>query len=145
MPWLLVHLVATVALAGIGWMVQIVVYPAFALVDDTQWPRYHRAHQRATALVVTPPWLVQGVAVVALALDHPAGTALSAVAALGMLALTGVLLTALVAVPAHARLAERTAPTLRRLLVANLARTLAWTASAALSALLLWRALPSSA
>ncbi len=131
--WLLVHLASTAVLAGIGWVVQVVVYPAFALVGDPQWAGYHRAHQRAIALVIFPPWLAQAVAVIGLILDGPAATDV----ALGVLALAGVALTVFAAVPAHGRLD----PTdLRPLLRANLARTLVWTASATLSLVI---ALPS--
>lgn len=131
--WLLAHLAATAVLAGIGWVVQVVVYPAFALVGEPQWAAYHRAHQRAIALVVFPPWLVQAVAVIGLTLD---GLDVGDVV-LGVLALAGVALTVFAAVPAHGRLDRAE---LRPLLRANLARTLVWTASAGLSLVI---ALPS--
>ncbi len=134
-PWLLVHLVATTALATVGWVAQLVVYPAFALVGAQEWHRFHDRHQWSIGVVVGPPWLAQGVAVVllTLALGLPG-------AVLAALALAGVLLTVLVAVPEHRRLSA--GADLRRLLRANLARTLAWTVSAAGSALLL--SLPSA-
>ncbi len=114
MSWLLVHLAATAALAGAGWVVQVVAYPAFALVGAPQGAAYHRAHQRAIALVVFPPWLAQAVAVIGLTLDGLS----SSDAVLGGLALAGVALTVFAAVPAHGRLD----PTdLRPLLRANLA------------------------
>lgn len=133
-PWLLVHLVATTALAAVGWLVQLVVYPSFALVGAETWAAFHTRHQRSIGIVVGPPWLAQCVAVVLLtvALGWPG-------AVLGALALAGVLLTVLAAVPEHQRLTA--GADLRRLLRANLARTLVWTASTGASALLL--SLPS--
>lgn len=132
--WLLVHLVATTALAAVGWLVQLVVYPSFALVGAREWDAFHDRHRRAIAVVVGPPWLAQAVAVVLLTVAL--GTAGAVLAAL---ALAGVLLTVLAAVPEHARLVA--GGDLRRLLRANLARTLVWSASAAASAVLV--SLPS--
>lgn len=134
--WLLVHLVATTALATVGWLAQLVVYPSFALVGADGWERFHARHQRAIAVVVGPPWLAQGLAVVMLTLTLGAPGAL-----LGVLALAGVLLTVLGAVPEHQRLTA--GGDLRRLLRANLLRTLVWTSSAALTVAL--AALPSAA
>ena len=67
MALLLVHLTATAALAGLVWVVQLVVYPSFLLVGGgPSWPAFHAAHTRAVALAVGPPWAVQGGAVAAL-------------------------------------------------------------------------------
>lgn len=132
----MVHLVSATALATVGWLCQALVYPAFALVGATEWSGYHLRHGRAITLVVGPPWVAQAVAVLALlVLDLPVGLAL------GTLALTGVVVTVVAAVPAHQRLTASdgvAAPAeLRRLLRANLARTLVWTVAAGLSAVLL--------
>ncbi len=126
MPWLLVHLTATAVLAGVGWVVQVVVYPAFALVGVAEWDTYHRRHQRAGTLVVGPPWLVQGTSVGVLGFTAPD----VGVAALAVLAVAGVLLTVFAAVPAHTRLDPHD---VRPLLRANLLRTWVWTAATALS------------
>lgn len=124
---LLVHLVASTALAAVGWLVQVVVYPSFALVGPAEWDRFHARHQRAIGLVVGPPWLAQGVVVVLLTLATGVPGAV-----LAALALAGVALTVLGAVPEHQRLGP--GDDLRRLLRANLARTLVWTAAAGLTA-----------
>ena len=51
MPLLLVHLIATAALAGLVWVVQLVVYPSFRLVGGgPSWPAFHAAHSRSVAL-----------------------------------------------------------------------------------------------
>jgi hypothetical protein len=132
--WMLAHLVATTALAGIGWVVQAVVYPAFALVGAAEWPAYHRRHTRAITPVVGLPWVVQAVTLVGLAVVDLSPV----VTALGVLALAGVALTVFAAVPAHSRLAAGADPAqLRRLLGANLLRSLVWSASALVSALAL--------
>lgn len=135
--WLVVHLVAAAVLAGVGWVVQLVVYPAFRLVGAGEWARYHDRHMRGITRVVTVPWLAQAVSAGAL-LVTPAAGGLPAALVLAALALVTVATTVAAAVPAHGRLA--TAPEaadLAALLRANLARTLAWTGSTALAAALL--------
>ena len=134
--WLVVHLVAVAVLSGVGWVVQIVVYPAFSLVGAAGWNSYREHHMRAITRVVVVPWLAQGVSVAALLLDPGAGGR-PAAAVLGALALVTVATTVLGAVPAHDRLATGVGSAdVAALLRANLARTLAWTASTALSAAL---------
>lgn len=121
----LVQAAATLLLAGIGWVVQVVVYPAFALVPASAWERYHDAHSRRITVVVGPPWLVQGAATAVLLLDDVTRPLTLACAAA---ALAGVLLTS-GAVREHGRLAAGVdAAVLRRLLRWNLARSLVWTA-----------------
>jgi hypothetical protein len=77
--WLVVHLVAVAVLIGVGWVVQLVVYPAFALVGPGEWAGYHARHSRAMSRVVLLPWAVQGVSVVALLVAPPRGGLLAAV------------------------------------------------------------------
>jgi hypothetical protein len=133
--WLQLHLVSTAVLAGVGWVVQVVVYPAFALVGPAEWPAYHRQHLRRIGWVVGPPWLVQGVSVGALLLASP-----WEFAPLAVLAAAGVVLTVAGAVPAHDRL--ETGRDLRRLLRANLLRTLVWSAATVVAAVQLAVGLP---
>ena len=139
--WMLVHLVAVAVLTGVGWVVQVVVYPGFAQVGDREWPAFHGAHLRAIARVVGVPWAVQGVSTVALLLAPPPDR-WAAVLVLAALAAATVASTVLVAVPAHRRLGHTRrgdvpSRDLAVLLRANLARTLAWTAAAGVSAVLL--------
>jgi len=134
-PWLVVHLVAVAVLAGVGWVVQLVVYPAFRLVGTAEWARYHASHTRAITRVVGVPWLVQGISTAAL-LISPAVGGFGAAAALAALALVTVVSTVMSAVPAHGRLTPE-ARDVTGLLRANLVRTLAWTGSTLLAAALL--------
>lgn len=137
---LLVHLAATAALAGVAWTVQLVVYPAFALVGDSRWAAYHARHTRAITWVVAVPWVAQGGSTAGLLLWPPGG-GLAASLGLAVLAVVTVAATVGSAVPAHGRLAAGFRPDeLRRLLRANLVRTVAWTASAVAAAVLLARA-----
>lgn len=138
MVLLLAHLVATSALTGLVWVVQLVVYPSFLLVGGgPAWPAVHAAHTRAVALAVGPPWAVQGTTVAALLVrDGPSPLLLLT----GVLALATVVVTLAVSVPLHTRLGrgydERTA---RRLVATNWLRTAAWTAGTVCAALLVLR------
>lgn len=135
--WLVLHLVSVAVLAGVGWVVQLVVYPAFQLVGADEWARYHAAHGRGITRVVAVPWFLQGVSTAALLLVPPPG-GLVAAGALAVLALTTVGATVAVAVPAHGRLAATVGDVdLAVLLRANIVRTLAWTGSTVVAAALL--------
>ena len=139
MALLLVHLTATAALAGLVWVVQLVVYPSFLLVGAADrtgaaFGAVHAAHTRAVTWAVGPPWAVQGATLAALLVRD----GLSPLRVLtGLLALATVVVTVTVQVPLHARLDrgwdERAA---RRLVSTNWLRTAAWTAGAACAALL---------
>jgi hypothetical protein len=135
--WLVVHLVAAAVLAGVGWVVQVVVYPAFRLVGPAEWARYHAGHTGAISRVVAVPWLVQGVSTAALLLAPDPGGRTAALA-LAVLALVTVVATVAVAVPVHGRItAGPGTKDVADLLRANLVRTVAWSASTVLAAALL--------
>ena len=105
---LTVHLVAVSALAGLSWVVQLVVYPAFLLVGETSaWRAFHDAHGRAMAQVVALPWAVQGATLAVLLLGgRPAGVPLVLVLLAAALGAATVLVTVVESVPLHGRLAE---------------------------------------
>lgn len=131
---LVVHAAATIALAGVIWVVQLVVYPAFLVAGPTgAWAAYHRRHTAAMALVVALPWAVQGLAVAALLVRRPGPLVLLAAA----LAAVTVAVTVLVSVPLHTRLgAAYDEQSARRLIRTNWVRTAAWTAAAVVAAVL---------
>ena len=136
---LLVHLTATAVLAGLVWVVQLVVYPSFLLVGaGPAWAAFHDAHARAVALVVGPPWAVQGVTVAALLVrDGPSPLLLLT----GALALATVVVTVAASVPLHTRLGQAyDDATARRLVRTNWLRTAAWTAGTACAAALVLQA-----
>jgi hypothetical protein len=141
MGLLLVHLVATAALAGLVWVVQLVVYPSFLLVGGTPaWAAVHAAHTRAVALAVGPPWAVQGLTL-ALLLLRDGLTPLLVVT--GLLALAPVVVTVTVSVPLHTRLGRAyDAAAARRLVGTNWLRTAAWTAGTVCAGLLVLQSGP---
>jgi hypothetical protein len=131
---LLTALLGATYMTGVAWFVEVVHYPLFARVGPDAWADYHRRHSDRTTLVVAPGLLAELGGAAWVVLDRPAGV--GAAAAWGALGL-GVLawaITGLAAVPAHRRLAGGWEPGPASALArANLARTLAWTAHAALA------------
>jgi hypothetical protein len=97
-------LAATAVHLGLQLTVTLLVYPAFREVPSPDWPGYHRAHSRRISPVVA---VVYGAVVVAGAWTLLSGAA--ATAAYVAVAASAVALgaTALVAAPAHGRLAEQ--------------------------------------
>ena len=135
------HAAATTALAGLVWVVQVVVYPSFRAAGPTPaWPAVHAHHTRAMGAVVTLPWAVQGATLAALLLRRPVGLPLPLLLLTGVLAATTVAVTAVWSVPLHGRLADGYDDALaRRLIGTNWLRTAAWTAGAVCSLVLLAR------
>lgn len=135
---LVVHCVAVSALAGLVWVVQLVVYPAFLRVGPTDaWAGFHEAHSRGMAAAVVLPWAVQGVTLAWLLLDRPAGVPLWLVLVAAVLGLTTVVVTAAVSVPLHGRLSPYDERAAVRLLRTNWLRTAAWTLGALSAAAML--------
>lgn len=134
---MLANAASTLFMVGVAWFVHVVHYPLFAEVEAGRFLRYHELHSRRTTWVVLAPMAVELVSSVALAIDPPAGE--------GALALTGALLaagtwalTGLAAVPAHRGLgAGFSDGGLQRLLRADLARALVWSAHGAVAVALL--------
>ena len=145
MALLLAHAAATCVLAGLVWVVQLVVYPAFLTVGPTPvWPQFRRAHSRAMTLVVVAPWAVQGVTLALLLVAPPAGVPYGLVLLAAALGLVTVGVTAAVSVPLHNRLQPYDEQAARRLLRTNWWRTAAWTGSALCAAAMLLAASPTS-
>ena len=128
------HALATASLAGLVWVVQLVVYPAFRAVGATgAWDEHHRAHTAAITRVVALPWAVQGVTLAVLLLRRPGPLLLLT----GLLAATTVVVTLAVSVPLHTRLAEGYDEAVaERLVRTNWLRTAAWSAGAVCAAVL---------
>jgi len=126
------HAAATTGLAGLIWVVQVVVYPSFrASGPGPMWPAVHADHTRRMAVVVSVPWAVQGLTLAALLLRRPDGAPLPLLLLTGVLAAITVAVTVLSSVPLHTRLAAGYDDDLaRRLVATNWLRTAAWTAGA---------------
>jgi len=102
---LLLNFALATYLTGVTWVVQLVTYPALALVGKPEFARYHAAHTQGMGWVVGAPMVLE----LALAawLAWAAYPTWGAGTALGQLALVLVVWAAtfFIAVPFHNRLA----------------------------------------
>lgn len=122
---LLIHLAATWALAGLIWVVQIVIYPQFPRVWPATFQAYHFAHCFRIGLIVAPLILLEAATAAWLLYQGQGGGLFFA--SLWLLALVW-MSTLFVQAPIHTRLMKGLDERLVRLLIwTNWARTLAWT------------------
>ena len=134
---LIVHIIATTAMCGITWFVQIVHYPLFQRVGEPGFSEYETAHSRLTSLVVAPLMLVEAIAAIGLAVWLPARPLVWA--GLGLLVLIWAS-TFFLQVPQHRRLEGGFETAVhRRLVRTNWLRTLGWSVRVAIAAVLLSR------
>ena len=128
----LTHLVATWALVGLIWTIQIVHYPLFAQVGREAFPEYHRRHTRCITWIVAPLMAVELISGIALALEDSSGILRWS---LGLLGFNWVS-TACIQIPLHNRLEKGFEARAHAWLVrSNWGRTLAWSGRAFLLAL----------
>ena len=129
-----VHLLATAAMVGLIWFVQIVHYPLFAAVGPSEFVAYEQSHQRRTAYVVGPPMAIEGVTTLMLLVAAPDGVG-PLLPWLGAVLLAVVhASTVLLQVPAHAALAQSPdRATIDRLVRTNWIRTIGWTSRGAVA------------
>ena len=122
----LLQVFCTFFMTGVIVFVQVVHYPLFSQVGQKSFPLYHHLHESKTAWVVVVPMLVELVAAtVALAL--PAPMAFAEAVCGWVLVLFLWLSTFLIQIPQHKRLGEQMdAFVLRRLVLGNGLRTVAW-------------------
>ena len=132
---LLVDLALAAFMAGVGWLVEAVVYPQFRQVGAERFAAYHREHATRITPVVVGPMVLAPLVAAALLLDPPAG-APGALLVLNLLLPAGLLaVTGLVFGPLHTRLGGEgpDEALLRRLAHLNRLRTVAWTAHLAVA------------
>lgn len=135
---LLAHLVATVAMTGLIWFVQVVHYPLFGAVGDERFAVYEQRHTRLTGFVVGPFMAVEGVTTLALFLAPVDGVGRLPAFVGGVLLAVVLGSTALVQVPLHAALSLGPDPArVQRLVATNWVRTIGWSARAVLAAWML--------
>ena len=139
----LLHVLSTLVMVGVIWVVQVVHYPLFAGVGGAGWAAYEASHQSRITPVVGPAMLVELVTAVWLVLDRP--VAFPAWAVVAGAALVGLIWasTAFVQVPLHAALGGAfDAEAHGRLVATNWVRTVAWTVRGGLVLWLTARLLP---
>jgi hypothetical protein len=138
MTIVLASIASTLFLAGIIWFVQLVHYPLFASVGQSQFAHYETEHAGRTTWIVAPAMLIEAATSVLLLWIRPNVISIE-IAAAGFM-LTGLIWgsTFVMQVPLHARLSAGFEPTLHKSLVAtNWVRTLAWTGRAWLALMMI--------
>ncbi|NNF57532.1 MAG: hypothetical protein HKN04_04755 [Rhodothermaceae bacterium] len=137
------HAVATLAMFGAIWIVQLVHYPLFSGVGEAGWTAYEGQHQTRITWIVGPLMVVELVTAVWLVFERPPFVP-TWMALLGVL-LVGViwLSTAFVQVPLHNTLSQGFDATAHQRLVAtNWIRTVAWSLRAGLVSWFVYRLVP---
>jgi hypothetical protein len=126
---LLVNLSATWFLAGLTWIVQLIHYPGFALVAESNWNGYHLKHMTATTMLIGPMMFVEALSAAALifvAKTYPL-RARWCVWIAAVLVLVNWITTAAVAVPLHNKLGEAfDLEVIQQLVTINWIRTISW-------------------
>jgi len=123
----LTHTLAVFALFGLIWTIQLVHYPMFALIESVHWPRFHRYHSRNITFIVFPLMLIELLTALQLFLDNPSPIHSIYLGA----ALCSWLLTIVIFIPLHNRVANRPEPNLlARLKHLNWLRTVLWSLTA---------------
>jgi hypothetical protein len=125
---LAVHCLATVAMTGLVWFVQVVHYPLFAEVSRTEFASYELQHVRRTTWLVAPLMLTEAGSALLLAF-WPGGMAPRGMILAGLtLLLVAWLSTFLLQVPCHNQLrTSYSEAAVHRLVRSNWIRTVAWT------------------
>ena len=131
---LIAQALASGAMCGVIWFVQLSHYPSFDLVAG-DGRSFARANQRRTAQVVVPFMLVEAATAAILAFSPPPGVPRFAIVAGLALVVATSLSTAVVQMPLHARLARdgHDAATIAALVRSNWLRTILWSLRAALA------------
>ena len=126
---LVLHLLASFALLGLIWTIQVLHYPLFARVETSAFAKYHAGHMRLTTLVVAPLVLLEFLTAGGLwYYGLRQGWFLASLVPLGVIWGS----TFLLQVPLHARLALNFDAEIHRKLVrTNWLRTTAWSLRAA--------------
>lgn len=128
------HLAATWLMVGLIWTIQLVHYPLFLKVGEQDFADYESGHTRRMGRLLAVPAVAEVVLAALVFIEGP-GVATAAAGAV----LAGIwIMTALVHVPLHRRLADGYNPELiARLTTANWWRTWAWSVRGAIALILL--------
>jgi len=118
------HLLATAAMVGVIWLVQLAHYPSFRYIDPAQFTRFEKFHCASISFVVMPLMLLE---LATAALLYSSGERTMAfLASLILLALIWVS-TFAVQVPLHQKLEMGyDLPSINRLITTNWIRTICW-------------------
>ncbi len=135
---LIAQLAATSMMAGVIWIVQLLVYPSFAdvaaTVDRREWQQFHARHSRRISFVVGPAMIVEAICALWLLIALPASIPAALIASGAGLVAINWATTILVSSRHHARLSsEAEMSCIGQLIAVNWLRTAAWSARFALA------------
>jgi NAD(P)-dependent dehydrogenase (short-subunit alcohol dehydrogenase family) len=123
---LVTQAIATLALTGLIWLVQLVHYPGFMNIDSAQFGSFHTMHSTRITWIVAPLMVIELLASVAWCFDDP--RRITAFIGLALVAVVWAS-TAFVQVPLHSQLSDGfSVHVIERLVRTNWIRTLAWSA-----------------
>lgn len=122
---MILHIVATAAMCGIIWQVQLVQYPGFSYIDESKFRMAMKHHQNRISVVVIPFMVIELVLAVYLAAINPTLSNLAS----AMIVITIWALTFFFLVPLHDQLlrAGYDNKKISRLVKTNWSRTILWT------------------
>jgi hypothetical protein len=147
-PWRNRYLVALSCLTaystGVAWQAQLVSYPLYRSVGAEDFLAYHARYNETIPGVVIVPGFLTFLAGIAFYWARPAGIGRAEGATVSIAGLVSLLTTVLWAIPAHIELDRigQSAPTIDRLLTANLVRSAALTVGMVVLAVGVARLLP---
>lgn len=114
-------------MTGLIWFVQIVHYPLFALIDESNFKEFHREHAKKTTWVVAAPMMIELVSS-GLAIFFSKNLSIFILIMSFSMVFLIFLSTAILQVPLHNRLsAGKNLDLIRKLVLTNWIRTLLWT------------------
>jgi hypothetical protein len=125
-PLFITHLAITWMLVGLIWIIQILAYPLFLRVSEAEFVRYHLAHCWRIGFVIAPLLFIEAATAGWLLFEgHREVPFLISVGLIPVVWIS----TAVFQAPLHTQLMRGfRVETIRRLLLTNWLRTLAWTA-----------------
>lgn len=135
-----IHAAATWWLVGLIWTIQIVHYPSFDLVEPTRYSEFQQKHSEMMGWLISVPWLVEGICVLAIFLLAPDRTTRVIATLGGILELVIIAVTITKSVPAHEALSNGFVQQAHEDLVStNWWRTIGWTLRGGLALVLIFR------
>lgn len=117
---LIAQLIASAAMTGVVWIVQMAIYPLFAQIGRDDFEIFHRRYMFRVSFVIMPLMSIEALTCAACFFLGDAGELLAPSILFAIICAS----TAFIQVPQHNRLTRATVPALVR---SNWIRTIAWT------------------
>lgn len=129
----IIHIIASLFMAGICWFVQIVHYPLFLAIELKDFPKYERKNF-VTAFITVPTMVIEMATGLYLLYHNINLMHFLNIGFLGLIALS----TVIFQVPIHLKLSKNaTTKLINKLVLTNWIRTISWTIRVVILAMLL--------